>query len=330
MYDRFDRKIEYVRVSLTDRCNLRCRYCMPEAGVTKLAHADILTFDEILRVIRQLARLGVKKVRLTGGEPLLRRDITELVASIHAIAGIESIAVTTNGVLLAELGADLVRAGLSAVNISLDTLDSATFENLTRRASFSRVMAGIEALEAAGLKDIKFNCVPIKGVNEKELPALVAKFTKSRPYKFRFIELMPIGCAYEAGLKGVPMADVAQRLSRALGTLTPAAAPKGVHGPARYYHIAGYQGEVGFIDAMEHKFCAACNRVRLTAEGFLKLCLNANTGLDIRTLLRGGITDDNLALALRSAIYKKPAEHFFDEAAGYEKKDSRAMYQVGG
>ena len=330
MYDRLNRNIEYVRVSLTDRCNLRCRYCMPEAGVEKLAHADILSFDEILRVLRALARLGVKKVRLTGGEPLLRRGITELVTAIRRIDGIESIAMTTNGVLLPELGEALVRAGLSAVNISLDTLRPEVFADLTRRSSLSRVAAGIETLEAAGLRDIKFNCVPIKGINEKELPALVAKFTRNRPYKFRFIELMPIGCAYEAGLKGVPMADVQGALSHALGTLVPAPLPKGVHGPARYYRVAGFCGEIGFIDAMEHKFCAECNRVRLTAEGFLKLCLNASTGLDLRALLRGGITDENLALALRSAIYKKPEEHFFHEAAGYEKKDSRAMYQVGG
>ncbi len=330
MYDRFNRKIEYVRISLTDRCNLRCRYCMPEEGVPKLAHDDILRFDEIVRVVRQLARLGVRKVRLTGGEPLIRRDITKLVASIRAVSGIESVAVTTNGVLLQELAEGLVQAGLSACNISLDTLRPETFASITRRDAFSRVTAGIGALEAAGLRDIKFNCVPIKGVNEEELPALVAKLVKDRPYKFRFIELMPIGCAYEAGFEGVPMADVASQLMRAFGALTPAPAPRGVHGPARYYRMAGFCGEVGFIDAMEHKFCAACNRVRLTAEGFLKLCLNASTGLDLRTLLRGGITDENLALALRSAIYKKPEEHFFEEAGHYAKRDSRAMYQVGG
>ncbi|WP_432646566.1 GTP 3',8-cyclase MoaA [Mitsuokella sp.] len=329
MYDQYKRKIEYVRISLTDRCNLRCRYCMPEEGIEKMRHEDILTFDEIIRIVRGLAALGVRKVRLTGGEPLVRRNIVELVREIHKIEGIRQIALTTNGVLLANLADELVKAGLTGVNISIDTLKAATFADITRRPVFARVEAGIEAVHEAGLRDVKFNCVPIQGVNEAELPALVEHFTHLRPWKFRFIELMPIGCAYEAGLKGIPMAEVRQTLENAFGRLRPVPAASGVCGPAAYYQAAGFRGQVGFIDAMEHKFCSSCNRVRLTAEGFLKLCLNAKTGLDLRSLLRSGISDENLRLALQQAIYHKPEEHFFKTAA-YQEKDSRAMYQVGG
>ena len=310
MYDRYQRKIEYVRISLTDRCNLRCRYCMPEAGVEKLRHEDILRFDEIVRIVRALASLGVRKVRLTGGEPLIRRNVVELVREIRSVPGIESVALTTNGVLLADMAEDLVQAGLTGVNISLDTLKAASFTELTRRPFFARVEDGIEAIAATGLRDVKFNCVPIAGVNEAELPELVARFTRERPWKFRFIELMPIGCAYEAGLRGRPLAEVRSS-------------------PAVYYQAAGFAGQVGFIDAMEHQFCSSCNRVRLTAEGFLKLCLNARTGTDLRGLLRSGMSDDGLRHALQQAIYHKPQEHYF-KAASYDEKDSRAMYQVGG
>lgn len=329
MFDRYQRKIEYVRISLTDRCNLRCRYCMPEEGVEKLQHEDILRFDEIVRIVRALASLGVRKVRLTGGEPLIRRNIVELVREIHAVPGIETIAMTTNGVMLADMAEDLVQAGLTGINISLDTLKAASFTELTRRPFFTRVEDGIEAIAATGLKDVKFNCVPIAGVNEEELPDLVARFTRERPWKFRFIELMPIGCAYEAGFTGVPMAEVRSQLEASFGPLRPVLPEHGVHGPAVYYQAAGFAGQIGFIDAMEHQFCSSCNRVRLTAEGFLKLCLNARTGVDLRHLLRSGMSDEELRQALQQAIYCKPQEHHF-KAASYEEKDSRAMYQVGG
>lgn len=329
MFDRYQRKIEYVRISLTDRCNLRCRYCMPEEGVEKLRHEDILRFDEIVRIVRALASLGVRKVRLTGGEPLIRRNIVELVREIHAVPGIETIAMTTNGVMLADMAEDLVQAGLTGINISLDTLKAASFTDLTRRPFFTRVEDGIEAIAATGLKDVKFNCVPIADVNEEELPDLVARFTRERPWKFRFIELMPIGCAYEAGFTGVPMAEVRSQLEASFGPLRPVLPEHGVHGPAVYYQAAGFAGQIGFIDAMEHQFCSSCNRVRLTAEGFLKLCLNARTGVDLRHLLRSGMSDEELRQALQQAIYCKPQEHHF-KAASYEEKDSRAMYQVGG
>ena len=302
---------------------------MPEGGVEKLSHAEILTFDEVVRVVQALAALGVRKVRLTGGEPLVRRGIVDLVREVRAVPGIEQVVLTTNGVLLDELAEPLVAAGLSGVNISLDTLRPEVFAAITRRPLYSRVERGIEKLQALGMENIKFNCVPIEGVNEEEIPALVG-LSREHAVKVRFIELMPIGCAYEVGYKGVAMDKVRRLIERAYGPMKASGLKEGaVNGPAVYYRLKGFKGEVGFIDAMEHKFCASCNRVRLTAEGFLKLCLNAKTGLDIRQLLRSGIRDDNLRLAIYQAIYHKPAEHFFLDKHN-EARDSRAMVQVGG
>lgn len=329
MIDQYNRKIEYARISLTDRCNLRCRYCMPEHGIEKLRHEDILTFDEILRVVRALASLGVRKVRLTGGEPLVRRGIADLVCAIREVPGIEQVVLTTNGVLLDEMAEPLVRAGLSGVNISLDTRNPETFAGITRRPLLDKVLAGISRLQGLGLASIKFNCVPLAGVNESEIPALAA-LARQHPVKVRFIELMPIGCAYEAGCRGVPMERVRRQLEKAYGPLKAAALPGSTaDGPAVYYHLDGFRGEIGFIDAVDHKFCSSCNRVRLTAEGFLKLCLNARTGLDIRTLLRSGVSEEQLRLAMQQAIYRKPEEHFFEEKEN-AARDSRAMVQVGG
>lgn len=329
MIDQYRRKMEYVRISLTDRCNLRCRYCMPPHGIKKLRHEDVLTFAEILRVVRALALLGVRKVRLTGGEPLIRRGIVDLVREIHVVPGIEQVVLTTNGVLLDELAEPLVRAGLSGVNISLDTLNVETFASITRRPLFDKVRKGISKWQELGFSPIKFNCVPIAGVNESEIPALAA-LARKQDVKVRFIELMPIGCAYEVGYKGVPMGRVRDILEKAYGPLKAADLPSGtVNGPAVYYRLAGFRGEIGFIDAIDHKFCSSCNRVRLTAEGFLKLCLNAKTGLDIRTLLRSGISEEALQLAIQQAVYHKPEEHFFDDKNN-RIRDSRAMVQVGG
>lgn len=329
MQDQYDRKIEYVRISLTDRCNLRCRYCMPEAGVVKLRHEDNLTFGEILRIVRGLAALGVKKVRLTGGEPLVRRNIAELIAAIRQVPGIEQVALTTNGVLLTEMGTDLFKAGLTGLNISLDTLQPDTFAEITRRPCFDQVQAGMEKVLSLGLDNIKFNCVPIYEVNDGEIPALAA-LAKDYPVKVRFIELMPIGCAYEVGYRGVPLAEVQARLEKDYGRMRPVGKKiDPLQGPATYYKIPGFAGQVGFIDALEHKFCGTCNRVRVTAEGFLKLCLNQKIGLDLRGLLRQGISDENLRLALWQAIYRKPAEHLFTDKEN-RARDERAMYQVGG
>ena len=331
MQDQFQRKIEYLRISVTDCCNLRCRYCMPAHGVKKLRHADILSYEEILRNVRALAGVGIRKVRLTGGEPLVRRDIVHLVRGLKETPGIETVAITTNGVLLGAMMDELLDAGLDAVNLSLDTLDGGKFFSITRRPMFGAVMETLERLTGETQLDIKMNCVPIAGVNDDEITAL-ASLARDHAIKMRFIELMPIGCARTEGYRGVPMDEVRARLKAAFGALLPVgeathgrAVPKG---PATYVQPAGFRGALGFIDAMEHKFCDTCNRVRLTAEGFLKLCLYSNAGLDTRSLLRGGATDAQLADAIAHAVWKKPEEHYFEMDT--ETRDRRAMYQVGG
>ena len=326
MQDQFQRKIEYLRISVTDCCNLRCRYCMPAHGVKKLRHADVLTYEEILRDVRALAALGVRKVRLTGGEPLVRRDITRLVRGLKEIPGIETVALTTNGVLLGTMMDELLDAGLDAVNLSLDTLDGGTFFSITRRPMFGAVMEALSRLAAEERLTVKVNCVPIMGVNDEELTALAA-IARAHPIDVRFIELMPIGMAKEAGLTGVPTAEVRRILEESFGALVPVV-KEALTGPAACFRPAGFRGALGFIDALEHKFCSSCNRVRLTAEGFLKLCLYSNAGLDTRALLRGGMSDAQLADAIAHAVWKKPEEHHFD--IDQETRDHRAMYQVGG
>lgn len=327
MQDRFQRNIEYVRISVTDLCNLRCRYCMPGQGIRKMRHEDILSFDEILRIVRALAELGVRKVRLTGGEPLVRKGILELIKEIRHIEGIEVLSLTTNGVLLPEMAADLRSAGVDYVNVSLDTLDEDTFSFLTRRPLLAKVKEGLQALEEAGFTDTKINCVPLAGVNEADVLKL-AELARSKPLKVRYIELMPVGCAYRSGLRGIPMDEVRRMLKEAYGAFVQVGQGKSLRGPAEYVRPAGFAGQLGFIDAMGHKFCNSCNRVRLTAEGFLKLCLHAGAGLDVRDLLRSGADDRKLLEALSQAIYHKPAEHYFLDAD--KEQDSRYMYQVGG
>lgn len=330
MKDGLRRSIEYLRISVTDRCNLRCRYCMPEHGVEKLHHADILSYEEILRVVEVLATLGIKKVRITGGEPLIRAGVAELVWRIKNVRGIEQVMLTTNGVLLPNFAAELAAAGLDGVNVSLDTLRDDTFLFLARRPNFSRVQAGIEALKKSGLKNIKLNCVPLAGVNDDDIVPL-AGMARDYPMKVRFIELMPIGTAFASGLRGIAMAKVRRRIETVYGELRPIPNADRLSGPARYFAPPNFAGAVGFIDALEHKFCAECNRIRLTAEGFLKLCLNARTGIDVRKILRAGGSDEELAAAIERAISEKPREHFFQQKnAASQVRDTRQMYQVGG
>ena len=299
MYDNFGRRIEYVRISVTDLCNLRCRYCMPEEGVSKLHHEDILSYEEILHLVHCFARLGARKIRLTGGEPLVRPGILELIKAIKRIPGIEIVVLTTNGVLLPQMAGKLKAAGLDYINVSLDTLNEAAF-----------------------------NCVPLRGINEADIPKL-AEMARNGEINVRFIELMPVGCAYEAGLERIPMAEVRQLLQKSFGKLHEAENRESLRGPAEYVRPAGFKGKIGFIDAMEHKFCSSCNRLRLTAEGFLKLCLHSSAGLDLRTLLRQGMAEDDLTEAIAKAVRKKPAEHLFS-AIEQAERDSRYMYQVGG
>lgn len=323
MLDRFGRGIEYLRVSVTDRCNLRCVYCMPEGGVESLAHADILTFEEIGRVVKAAARLGIRAVRLTGGEPMARRGCLELVEEISQIEGIERVAMTTNGLLLKGRMAEAKTSGLSAINVSLDTLSPDTYRRLTRGGDVSGVLAAIDEALACGLQ-VKVNAVPVRGFNDRELTDLAA-LARTKPVDVRFIELMPLGCG--AALEAVPTDAVRRMMEAAFGPLTP---DTGVHGfgPASYVRPEGFVGSLGFIGAVSHEFCDRCNRVRLTADGQLKLCLNHQCGVDLRALLRSGADDDAILCALRDAIAKKPQRHGFGE--DIDDREKRRMNEIGG
>ena len=266
MKDSLGRTIDYLRVSVTDRCNLRCRYCMPEEGVEWLPHEDILSYEDILRLAAIFARLGVEKVRLTGGEPLARKGLAALVAGLRAIDGIQEVAVTTNGTLLEEQLPGLLAAGLTGVNISLDTLNERTFRQITRREGVGRTVKAIDTCLAAGLP-VKVNCVPI--APEEELVEL-AGLAKGRSLAVRFIELMPIGLGKD--LCGRSEDELRALLERAYGPLVPFEGRLG-SGPSRYVSPPGFQGQIGFISSLSHQFCHRCNRVRLTANGFLKTCL---------------------------------------------------------
>ena len=298
---------------------------MPADGVGKLPHYEILTFEEVIRIADMLARLGIRKIRLTGGEPLLRKNLPMLVRELKSLRGIEFVTLTTNGVLLERFASDLIASGIDGINVSLDTLDAREFEVITRRGIFAEVHRGIQFLFDVGFKNVKLNCVPLRGVNEDNLVALAA-LAKNHDIKVRFIELMPFGCASRSGFVGMTSAEIISKLNTNFGELIPCASSEILQGPAKYFSIKGFVGQVGFIDALAHKFCGSCNRIRLTAEGFLKSCLCYDTGADLKKLLRTGASDDEILAVIREAIYRKPLEHSFGVAAG----DARQMYQVGG
>lgn len=320
MKDGFGRTIDYLRISVTDRCNLRCRYCMPEEGVEWLSHEQILRYEDILRLAAIFAKLGVRKVRLTGGEPLARKGLATLVAGLRAIDGIREVAVTTNGTLLAAQLPGLLAAGLTGVNISLDTLREETFRRITRREGVGRTVAAIDDCLAAGLP-VKVNCVPI--APEEELVEL-AGLARDRPLAVRFIELMPIGLGKD--LHGRREDELRTLLERAYGSLTPYEGHLG-SGPSRYVSPPGFQGQIGFISSLSHQFCDRCNRVRLTANGFLKTCLQYDRGVWLRPLLDG--PDEALERAIVAAVRDKPAAHQFAKrkVAGGER---HIMSQIGG
>ncbi len=323
MLDGRGRSIDYLRVSVTDRCNLRCVYCMPEDGVPSLRHGEILRYEEIARVVRVMAGLGIRHVRLTGGEPMARRGCLGLVRTLAETPGIESVSMTSNGLLLGERMDEAKRAGLRALNLSLDTLDAAAYARLTRGGSLSQALSALDRALALGLS-VKLNAVPVRGFNDDGLEAL-ASLAREKPVCVRFIELMPLGCA--RALRPVPEEEVLARLTDAFGPPEEDAAPHG-HGPARYVRFPGFVGSVGFISPISCEFCARCNRVRLTAEGQLKLCLNHAGGPDLRALLRGSADDAALADAIRRAVAEKPARHAFDEELG--DREARRMNEIGG
>lgn len=325
MQDALGRKIEYLRISVTDRCNLRCIYCMPDEGIDWVSHNDILTFEEIAHLVRILTPLGIRRIRLTGGEPLVRLGLPDLVASLCAVDGVEQVNLTTNGILFAPMAAELKRAGLHGVNFSLDTLDPAVFHHITRTDRFAEARAGIEKALELGFSPIKINCVPVQGINDREVAA-IAGLAKDVPMEVRFIEMMPIGCG--KNFTPVTMEQVYQQLEAVYGAAQSYHGKLG-NGPAAYCSFPGFQGHVGFISAVSHEFCSQCNRIRLTAEGYLKLCLHYNTGIDLRSPLRSGLADDALADLIRRAVLEKPDHHRFSDS-GVNAAETHNMNAIGG
>ncbi|HSR30977.1 MAG TPA: GTP 3',8-cyclase MoaA [Anaerolineae bacterium] len=324
--DDFGRAINYLRVSVTDRCNLRCVYCMPADGIDKRAHADILRYEELALIVRAAAKLGIRKVRLTGGEPLARLGLADFVRMIAAIPGIDDLSMTTNGTLLARHAGNLADAGLQRVNISLDTLHEDRFAQITRRKRMSDVWAGIAAARDAGLTPIKFNVVVVRGLNDDEIPDF-ARRTVDDGWHVRFIELMPIGANVNwAGDGVVPIAEVRARIEQKVGPLEPVRGPAG-NGPARYFRLPDAKGTLGFIGAKSEHFCATCNRLRLTADGRLRPCLMSAHEIDLRPALRAGAYQEEIEALLAKAIHQKPHGHRLAEDLSPQ---DRTMAEIGG
>ena len=322
MFDSTRREIHYLRLSVTDLCNLRCRYCMPD-GVEKLEREAVLTYEEFLRLAALFARCDIDTVRVTGGEPLVRKNVAQLVAGLKETPGIRRVTLTTNAVLLAEQLPALLDAGLDSVNISLDTLRPEVFRQITARDEFAAVQAGLQAALESGIP-VKLNCVPQAGVNEGELEDLAA-LAENCPLQVRFIEMMPIG--YGAAMPCISGPELRQRFARRWPELQPLTEAAFGDGPAVYYTVPGWQGSIGFIAAVHGKFCASCNRVRLTSQGFLRPCLASEAGCDLRALLRSGADDTQLLAAIRETIWAKPREHHFEDSS---MPATRGMYRIGG
>lgn len=330
MVDPFHRLITYLRISITDRCNLRCSYCMPADGITWFERDDILTYDEILRIVSVAAKRGLTKVRITGGEPLARKGVAGLVARLTKIDGITDIALSTNATLLAEQADGLRAAGLRRVNISLDSLRKDRQAAITRRDCYDKVWAGVEAAERVGIAPIKLNCVLMRGVNDDEVIDF-ARLTLAKPYHVRFIEYMPVNDWEDWRQKYVPMAETRERITRAFGPLTVVngRGERGA-GPAENFRLPGAAGVVGFITAVSsgNEFCVTCNRMRLTADGWLRPCLFSDVGVDFREPLRHGATDADLDAVFDEALAVKPKDHELAERP--EEKMLRNMVNIGG
>lgn len=338
MQDGLGREIDYLRISVTDKCNLRCRYCMPPHGITPLAHEEILTLEEIFRLVGIMEQLGIRKVRLTGGEPMVRKNLPWLVEQIHGLCGIREIAMTTNGTLFAPQAKVYREAGLTAVNISLDTLDQERFRCITgcdradRATGVDSVLRAIDAALEQQLR-VKINCVPCVEMNGEDIEGIAA-LAADRPVDVRFIELMPIGCG--KNYTGISSEEILRRLEQLFGKAIAFSEKVNMAtGPAEYYQFPGFSGRIGFISPISHKFCRECNRVRLTCEGRLKLCLHYDRGLELKPLLRSGASDEEIGRQIINALKEKPSEHHFRERAAGEElpggvEEQRKMVQIGG
>lgn len=326
LLDAHGRRIEYMRISLTDRCNYRCIYCMPPEGERFIPHDEILSYEEFLRLCRITASLGISRYKITGGEPLCRKGAVDFIRSLKALPGVAQTTITTNGSLLSQHVSELAAIGVDGVTVSLDSLDPGRFADITRsRADMSAVLAAMESAKNRGLR-VKINVVPLKGRNDGELVEL-ARFALSRGIHIRFIELMPVGAGrvYE----GVPQEQVRAMIEAAFGPLRPLDRVIG-NGPAECFSVPGQNGSIGFISALSKKFCHKCNRIRLTSLGYLKSCLHHDIGVDIKPLLRGGASDAELQEAIVSAVRRKPLSHEFSRSTEKDAPKVFYMNSVGG
>jgi len=325
LYDSFQRPINYLRISVTDRCNLRCVYCMPDDGICQMSHGDILTYEEIYTIVQVAAELGITKVRLTGGEPLARLGLAELVQMLEQLDAIDDISLTTNGTLLSRYAPVLKRAGLKRVNISLDTLRPDRFKRITRGSyDVADVLRGIDSARSAGLSPVKINVVVMAGINDDEVLDFADKII-GEGWHVRFIEFMPTaGVAYSPS-HFVPVSEIQKRLEQ-LGELEPCLPHVG-NGPARYFRFPGGRGTVGFISPVSEHFCFHCNRLRLTADGKLRPCLLSDDEVDLKQPLRSGISSSGLKQLIAMAANSKPLRHRLPEG---DLPEGRPMTQVGG
>ncbi|MBU3092332.1 GTP 3',8-cyclase MoaA [Clostridium sp. CF011] len=319
MRDSHGRDINYLRISVTDRCNLRCIYCMPEQGIKSKNHVDILRFEEILKIVKSAEKLGINKVRYTGGEPLVMKDLDKLIYETSKLPGIDDIAITTNGILLSGMASDLKKAGLKRVNISLDTLDKEKFKSITRIGNLDKVMESIDKCLTLGLKPVKINTVLMKGFNDAEFEGFLT-LIREMPIEVRFIELMPIG----EGIKLYEKSKLSFReMLKLHPELTEIETPKS--STAQLYNLKGTKGKIGFISPVSCKFCADCNKIRLTSTGTIKACLHSKEEINIRKYLNN---EEMLTNVLKQAIFNKPLEHHLEEEK--TSRSEKMMYQIGG
>jgi cyclic pyranopterin phosphate synthase len=321
--DAFGRHINYLRVSITDRCNLRCRYCMPATGVSLKSHEEILRLEEIVTLVQAATQVGIRRVRLTGGEPLVRKNVVTLVRELAKLPALEEISLTTNGLLLNFLALSLKEAGLTRVNISLDSLRAERYRYITRGGNIKNVWLGIRAALAAGLTPVKINVVVVRGFNDDEILDF-ARLARQEPLHIRFIELMPIGTAATRGVTYVPVAEIRQKIAQHF-SLQPLEELLG-NGPAQNFRVDEGRGSVGFIGALSEHFCHRCNRLRLTADGKLRPCLHWGAEIDVRTPLRLGASQEELVQLFRQAVAAKPKQHHLEK--GWQQP--RVMSQLGG
>ena len=321
LFDSFGRRINYLRISVTDRCNLRCIYCMSPEGISWISHSELLSYEEISTIVQIAAELGVNKIRLTGGEPLVRAGLPTLIEMLSQLEGIEEVSLTTNGTLLKKYALELKQAGLRRINISLDTLKAGKFRKITRLGELKDALSGIEASREAGFDPIKINMVVMKNINDGEVLDF-ARMTYKEKLHVRFIELMPFSNVAEL----VPAGELRRRISRSLGTLEPCPSPPG-NGPARCYCLPGARGTIGFISPITEPFCSSCNRLRLTSYGQLSPCLLSDEGIDLRGPLRNNAPAKELEHLILSVVASKPEHHRLADGIVPMKRN---MSQIGG